>query len=88
MFSIFFKSNDVVLIHCVDEGNIIDHNYNIENCLKPVVKEIWKQTRSAGTKCIKLLEDNARAHIHSVVINYATEEGMSHPPYSPNRCTV
>ena len=37
-------------MHCVDEGKTIDHNYYIENCLKPVVKEIWKQRRSAGTK--------------------------------------
>ena len=42
LFSIFFKSNGPVLIHYVDEGKTIDHNYYIENCLKPVVKEIWK----------------------------------------------
>ena len=36
---------------------------------------------------MKLLEDNARAHIYSDVINYLTEEGMNimtHPPYSPD----
>ncbi|CAF3678135.1 unnamed protein product [Rotaria socialis] len=47
--------------------------------------EIWKQRKSAGTKGIKLLHDNARPHIHSDVINYLTEEGiniMAHPPYS------
>ena len=88
MSSIFFKSNGPVLIHCVDEGKTIDHNYYIENCLKPVVKEIQKQRRSAGTKGVKLLEDNARTHIHSDVINYLTEEGtnaMAHSPYSPDR---
>ena len=37
-FSVFFKSNGFVLIHCVDEGKTIDHNYYVENCLKPVVK--------------------------------------------------
>ena len=33
---------------------------------------------------MKLLEDNARPHIHSDVISYLTEEGiniMSHPSY-------
>ena len=40
LFSIFFKSNDPVLIHCVDEGKTKDYNYYIENCVKPVVKEI------------------------------------------------
>jgi [histone H3]-lysine36 N-dimethyltransferase SETMAR len=87
LFSIFFKSNGPVLIHCVDEGKTVDHNYYIENCLKPVVKEIWKQRKVAGTKGIKLLHDNARPHIHSDVINYLTEEGiniMPHPPYSPD----
>ncbi|CAF2789238.1 unnamed protein product [Rotaria sp. Silwood2] len=57
LFSIFFKSNGPVLIHAVDEGKTIDHNYYIENWLKPVVKEIWKQRKSAGTKeeCIIIM---------------------------------
>ena len=78
-------------MHCVDEGKSIDHNYYIENCLKSVVKEIWKQRRSAGTKDMKLIGDNARPHIHSDVINYLTEDGMNittHPPHSSGRCTV
>ena len=84
-FSIFFKSNGPVLIHGVDKGKTIDHNYNIENCLKPIVKEIWKQKRSAGTKSIKLLYDNTRPHTHSDVLNYLTEESIliiPHPSYS------
>ena len=78
-------------VHCVDECKTIDQNYYLENCLKPVVKEIWKQRRSAGTQDVKLVEDNTRAHIHSDVINYLTEEGMNimtYPPYSLDRCTV
>ena len=65
-----------------------DHNYEIENCLKLVVKEIWNQRRSVG---IKLAEDNARAHIHSDIINCLREEGlniMAYPTYSPDRCTM
>ena len=42
-FSIFFKWNNPVFLHCVDEGKTRDENYSIENCLKPVVKQIWKQ---------------------------------------------
>ncbi|CAF3456117.1 unnamed protein product [Rotaria sp. Silwood1] len=85
LFCIFFKSNGPALIHGVDEGKTIDHNYYIENCLKPVVKEIWKQRKSAGTKGIKLLHDNAGPHRHSDAINYLAEERiniMPHPPYS------
>ena len=36
---------------------------------------------------MKLLEDDARAHIHSDTINYLTEENiniMAHPSYSPD----
>ena len=69
----------------------LDHNYYIENCLKPVVNEVWKLTRSTGTKGMKLLEDNARPHIPSDVINHLTGEGiniMAHPPYSPDRYTL
>ena len=87
LFFLFFKSTGPVLIHAVDEGKTIDHNYYIENCLKPIVKEIWKQRKSNGTKGIKLLHDNAGPHRHSDVINYLTEEGiniMPHPPYSPD----
>ena len=91
LFCIFFKSNSPVLVHAVDKGETIDHTYYIENCLKPVVKKIWKQRRSNGTKGIQLLDDNAGPHRHWDVINYLTEEGiniMPHPPYSPDRCTM
>ena len=83
LFCIFFKSNSPVLVHAVDKGETIDHTYYIENCLKPVVKEIWKQRRSNGTKGIKLLDDNAGPHRHSDVINYLTEEGINIMPHSP-----
>ena len=55
-------------MHCVDEGKTRDLNYYIENCLKPVVKEIWKQRRSAGTKGIKLLPNNGRPHIFILML--------------------
>ncbi|CAF1194271.1 unnamed protein product [Didymodactylos carnosus] len=87
LFCLFFKSNGPVFIHKVDEGKTIDHNYYIENCLKPVVNEIRKQEKSSRTKCIRLLHDNGRPHIHRDVIDYLTEEGIEiilHPPYSPD----
>ncbi|CAF4326331.1 unnamed protein product [Rotaria sordida] len=87
LFCIFFKSNGPVLIHAVDNDETIDYISYIQNCLKPIVKEIWKQRKSNDTKGIKLLHDNAGLHRHSDVINYLTEERiniMPHPPYSPN----
>ncbi|CAF1469703.1 unnamed protein product, partial [Rotaria sordida] len=53
----------------------------------PVVKEIWKQRKSTSTKGVKFLQDNARPHTHSDVINYLIKAGiiiMPHPPYSPD----
>ena len=87
LFSIFLKSNDLVLIHVVDKNTTADHNYYIENCLKAVVKKIRKQSKSSGTKRIKLLHDSARPYTHSDVINYLFKESiiiMQHPPYSPD----
>ena len=45
LFSIFFKPNGSVLIQAVDKDKTADHNYCIENCFKPVVKEIRKQRK-------------------------------------------
>ena len=42
-----------------------------------------KQRRRAS---MRLVEDNARAHIHFDVINYLTDERMN--THSPDRCTV
>ena len=42
LFSIFFKSNSSILLHAVDAGQTIDHNYYVENCLKSVLKAIWR----------------------------------------------
>ncbi|CAF4054964.1 unnamed protein product, partial [Rotaria sp. Silwood1] len=38
LFCLFFKFTGPVLIHNVDKGKTIDHNYYIENCLIPVMK--------------------------------------------------
>jgi len=87
LFCLFFKSTGPVLIHSVQKGKTIDHNYYIENCLKPVINEIRKQENSISTKGFKLLHDNGRPHTHPDVINYLTDEGieiMPHPPYSPD----
>ncbi len=58
MFRIFFKSNGPVFIHSVNKGKTVGHKYYIENCPKPFVNEIWKQTEISGPKCTKLLDDD------------------------------
>ena len=86
LFCFFFKSTGPVLIHKVDKGKTIDHNYYIDNCLIPVINEIRKKEKSPRTK-YKMLHDNGRPHVHRDVVDYLTEEGMEiipHPPYSPD----
>lgn len=87
MISVFFKTTGPVLVDCLDKGQTIDHIYYIENCLKSVVKQIFKERPKSGTNSIKLLHDNARPHTHSCVKEYLESVGIKiipHPPYSPD----
>ena len=50
-FSIFFKSNGPLLIHHIERGQTIDHQYYINNCLRPLINEIKRQRPAYGTTC-------------------------------------
>jgi histone-lysine N-methyltransferase SETMAR len=83
----FFKSTGPVLIHSVERGQTIDHEYYIDNCLQPVIDDIKNQRPSLGIRTIKLHHDNGKPHIHKDVVNYLESEGvtvMPHPPNSPD----
>jgi len=69
LFSIFFKSNGPVFIHCVERGQTIDHQYYINNCLRPVVDEIKRQRPLCGTHYIEIHFDNGRPNAHKDVSN-------------------
>ena len=87
LFSIFFKSDGPVLIHPVERGQTIDHDYYINNCLRPLVDEIKRQRPSYGTSRIKIHHDNGRPHIHEDVSKYLESERLTiipHPPNSPD----
>ncbi|CAF2051960.1 unnamed protein product [Rotaria magnacalcarata] len=80
-------TTDPVLIHHVERGQTIDHDYYINNCLQPLVNEIKKQRPSSGTHAIKIHHDNARPHAHKDVSTYLESQGimkMLQPPNSPN----
>ena len=86
LFFFFFKSTGPLLIHKVDKGKTIDHDYYIDNCLTPVINEIRKNEKSSRTQ-YKLLHDNGRPLVHRDVIDYLIEECIEiipHPPYSPD----
>ena len=87
LFSIFFKSTGPVLIHYLEPGQTINHQYYIENCLQPVVEEIKKERASRGAHGIKLHHDNGTPHVHKAVSSYLESQGitvMPHPPNSPD----
>ncbi|CAF4494723.1 unnamed protein product, partial [Rotaria socialis] len=87
LFCIFFKTPGPVLIHHVERGQTIDHDYYINNCLRPLVNEIKKQRSSSGTHAIKIHHDNARPHVHEDVFTYLESQGimkMLQPPNSPD----
>ena len=66
LFSIFFKSTGPVLIHHVERGQTIDHQYYIEIVYNLLLTKS-KQRPSYGTHGIKLHHDNGRPHIHQDV---------------------
>ncbi|CAM4982674.1 unnamed protein product [Rotaria socialis] len=87
LFCIFFKTTGPVLIHHVERGQTIDHDYYINNCLQPLVNEIKRQRPSSGTHAIKIHHDNARPHVHKDVSTYLESQGimkMLQPPNSPD----
>ena len=87
LLCIFFKSTGPLLIHSVRRGQTIDHDYYINNCLRPVIDEVKKQRPILGVQSIKLHHDNGRPHVHEDVVSYLQSEGvtvMSHPPNSPD----
>ena len=87
LLSIFFKSTGAVFIHRVERGQTINHEYDINSSLEPVLEEIKNQRPSLGVHGIKLHHDNGRPHIHKEVVSYLESEGvtvMPHPPNSPD----
>jgi histone-lysine N-methyltransferase SETMAR len=87
MFSIFFKTSGAAHISYIKSNKTINHTSYINNCLKPLVRNLNEQRPQYGTKNLKFHHDNARPHIHSNVIAYLVRENftiMDHPPYSPD----
>mgnify|MGYP006940065011 FL=1 len=60
--SIFFKTTGSVIIHHVERGETINHQYYVNNCLQPLIDKIWKQRPTSGTHAVKLHHDNAKPH--------------------------
>jgi hypothetical protein len=81
---IFLKSAGPALLHQVESGQTIDHEYYIENCLQLVIDEIKKRRPSLGTRALKTHHDNGKLHINKAVSNYLRAEGVTIIPRPPN----
>ena len=86
-FSIVFKSNGPLLIHHIERGQTIGHQYYINNCLRPLIDEIKRQRPAYGTRVIQIHFDNGRLHAHENVTLYLQSKDLTiipHAPYSPD----
>ncbi|CAF1395072.1 unnamed protein product [Adineta steineri] len=87
MFVIFFMTNGPLLIHVLPSGASVNAIYYRDECLKELIKNLYKKRPSSTANHIKLHHDNARPHMNNIVFNYLQEEKikvMAHPPYSPD----
>ena len=87
MVCVFFRTNGVESISYFKKGETITHRNYIDNCLKPLVNSLKKSRPSCGTLNLKFHHDNARPHVHQMVITFLQEQNlkqMKHPPYSPD----
>ncbi|CAF3769436.1 unnamed protein product, partial [Rotaria sordida] len=84
LFRIFFKSTGPILIHRVERGQTVDHQYYIENCLQPVIEEVTKRRPLSGTLAIKIHYDNGTSHAHQAVFDYLRSERVTIVPHLPN----
>ena len=71
----------------MDNGQSINADSYIKNCLEPLVATIHDQRPKSGTKSDKLQHGNAKSHVIKVVKKYLENAGVGiirHPPYSPD----
>ena len=85
--AIFFDSKGPVLHIPVPKGRSITGKFYRESVLTQLVDFYQKRRLRTGVRSIKLLHDNAPAHISTMVQEYLKESGLDvldHPPYSPD----
>ncbi|CAF3510681.1 unnamed protein product [Rotaria sp. Silwood1] len=82
---IYLRSGPL-LIHELPSGTSIKAIYYRDECLKKLIKNLYKKRPSSTANHVKLHHDNARPHVNDIVLNYLQEEKikvMAHPLYSP-----
>jgi histone-lysine N-methyltransferase SETMAR len=84
MTSIFWDSQEIVMIDYLEQGRTINGTYYADE-LRRLRQKIARKRRSKLTQGVLLLQYNAQAHISQVAIAAATDCGfeiLPHPPYS------
>ena len=87
LYAIFFDSKGPVLQILVPKGSSVTGKFYRESVLTQLVDFCQKRRPRTGVRGIKLLHDNAPAHISATVQEYLKESGLDvldHPPYSPD----
>ncbi len=87
MFTIFFKRSGMMHLSRLAKGKTIDHESYMKDTLKPLIKGLKEQRPESGCRNLKFHHDNARPHIHHLVVGLLEAEKfviMDHPPYSPD----
>ncbi|CAF3553800.1 unnamed protein product [Rotaria sp. Silwood1] len=72
-------------LSAIIQQNIDAAIYYRDECLKKLIKNLYKKRPSSTANHVKLHHDNARPHVNDMVLNYLQEEKikvMAHPPYS------
>ena len=72
------------MIHYVDRGQTVNHQYYIDYCLKSLINNIRKQRPLYGVQGIELHYGNGRSHAHNDVPDYLKSDDIIIIPPSPN----
>ena len=85
LFTIFFRTSDVVHISYLDKGKTIDHQTHIKDCLKPLVSTLKEQRPIMyGTKNLKFHHDHMFIKTLKKYLESQNITLMNHPPNSPD----
>jgi histone-lysine N-methyltransferase SETMAR len=86
MASIFWDSQEIIMIDYLEQGHTINGTYSADE-LRRLRQEIARNRTGKLTQGVRLLYDNAPAHTSKVAMAAATDRGfeiLPHPRYSPD----
>ena len=76
MYSIFFRSTGLVLVHAIQRVETMDSEYYVNNCLQPAFAQVRRERPRSGLIGILLLHDNASLHTAKNTENFLNSQGV------------